>query len=66
MADAASTYTSSATLTVISLLVGIAAGLVLAWLFARSLVGSLRSAVTTATDVASMSFLLGLATVLVL
>lgn len=53
VADAASTYNSSATLTIISLLVGIAAGLALAWLFARSLAGSLRSAVTTATDVAN-------------
>ncbi len=50
---AASTYTASATLTSIALLVGIACGLVLAWLFARSLVRNMQGAVSTANEIAS-------------
>jgi len=49
---AASTYAASAMLTVITLLGGAALGLVLVWLFARSLVGSMRGAVSVANDVA--------------
>ncbi|WP_225763863.1 methyl-accepting chemotaxis protein [Stenotrophomonas sp. Marseille-Q4652] len=52
-AAAASTYNASATLTSIALLVGIACGLVLAWLFARSLVRNMQGAVTTANEIAS-------------
>ena len=51
--EAESTYSASATLTVITLLVGGAIGLVLVWLFARALVGSMRGAVSVANDVAS-------------
>jgi methyl-accepting chemotaxis protein len=51
--EASSTYAASATLTVIALLGGAAAGLVLVWLFARSLVGSVRGAVSVANEVAS-------------
>ncbi|MCD9087194.1 methyl-accepting chemotaxis protein [Stenotrophomonas sp. SY1] len=50
---AAETYTSSAILIVIAVLVGAGAGLLLVWLFARSLVGSMRGAVGVANDVAS-------------
>ena len=50
--EAESTYATSATLTIIALLGGAAAGLVLVWLFARSLVGSVRGAVSVANDVA--------------
>ena len=50
--EAESTYAASATLTVIALLGGAALGLVLVWLFARSLVGSVRGAVSVANDVA--------------
>ncbi len=53
VSDAASTYAASLTLITIGLVVGIAAGLVLAWLFARSLVSSMRGAVAVANDVAS-------------
>ncbi len=52
-AAAASIYNASATLTSIALLVGIACGLVLAWLFARSLVRNMQGAVTTANEIAS-------------
>ncbi|MEL3953200.1 methyl-accepting chemotaxis protein [Stenotrophomonas bentonitica] len=51
--EAESTYAASATLTVITLLGGAALGLVLVYLFARSLVGSMRGAVSVANDVAS-------------
>ncbi|NYF35237.1 methyl-accepting chemotaxis protein [Stenotrophomonas sp. JAI102] len=51
--EAESTYAASATLTVITLLAGAALGLVLVYLFARSLVGSMRGAVSVANDVAS-------------
>ncbi len=50
--EAESTYAASAMLTVITLLGGGALGLVLVWLFARSLVGSMRGAVSVANDVA--------------
>jgi methyl-accepting chemotaxis protein len=50
--EAESTYAASATLTVIALLGGAALGLVLVYLFARSLVGSMRGAVSVANDVA--------------
>ena len=50
--EAESTYAASATLTVITLLGGAALGLVLVYLFARSLVGSMRGAVSVANDVA--------------
>jgi methyl-accepting chemotaxis protein len=50
--EAEATYAASATLTVIALLGGAALGLVLVWLFARSLVGSVRGAVSVANDVA--------------
>ena len=51
--EASSTYAASATLMVIALLGGAALGLVLVWLFARALVGSVRGAVSVANDVAS-------------
>jgi methyl-accepting chemotaxis protein len=47
------TYSASAVLTVIAVLIGAAAGLLLVWLFARSLVSSMRGAVAVANDVAS-------------
>ena len=50
--EAESTYAASATLTVIALLGGAGLGLVLVFLFARSLVGSMRGAVSVANDVA--------------
>ncbi|MCW4472665.1 methyl-accepting chemotaxis protein [Xanthomonas sp. H13-6] len=50
---AAATYSSSSLLMLVALLVGAASGLVLVWLFARSLVGSMRGAVATANEVAS-------------
>jgi len=50
--EAKSTYAASATLTIIALLGGAALGLVLVYLFARSLVGSMRGAVSVANDVA--------------
>ena len=50
--EAESTYAASATLTIIALLGGAALGLVLVYLFARSLVGSMRGAVSVANDVA--------------
>ncbi|WP_059064117.1 methyl-accepting chemotaxis protein, partial [Stenotrophomonas indicatrix] len=50
--EAASTYSASAVLIVIALLGGAALGLVLVWLFARALVGSVRGAVSVANDVA--------------
>ena len=53
VAEADSTYKSSATLIFISLLVGIAAGLVLAWLFARSLASAMRGAVRVANEIAA-------------
>ncbi|MDV3468819.1 methyl-accepting chemotaxis protein [Stenotrophomonas sp. C3(2023)] len=51
--QASSTYSASATLMVLALLGGAALGLVLVWLFARALVGSVRGAVAVASDVAS-------------
>ncbi len=50
---AADTYSASVAVTVIAVLVGIGAGLLLAWLFARSLVGSMRGAVDVANEIAS-------------
>ena len=50
--EASSTYAASATLMVIALFGGAALGLVLVWLFARALVGSVRGAVSVANDVA--------------
>ena len=50
--QAAETYSASATITVITVLVGAGAGLLLAWLFARSLVGSMRGAVDVANEIA--------------
>ncbi|MBD9534415.1 MCP four helix bundle domain-containing protein [Stenotrophomonas sp. STM01] len=50
---AAETYTTSAILTAIAILVGAAGGVLLVWLFARSLVGSVRGAVDVANEVAS-------------
>ncbi|AWH53405.1 methyl-accepting chemotaxis protein [Stenotrophomonas sp. ESTM1D_MKCIP4_1] len=50
--EASSTYSASATLMVIALFGGAALGLVLVWLFARALVGSVRGAVSVANDVA--------------
>ncbi|MGE6334730.1 methyl-accepting chemotaxis protein [Stenotrophomonas sp. NPDC077659] len=50
--EASSTYAASSTLMVIALLGGAALGLVLVWLFARALVGSVRGAVSVANDVA--------------
>ncbi|MBT2768389.1 MCP four helix bundle domain-containing protein [Stenotrophomonas sp. ISL-67] len=50
--EAESTYATSATLTIIALLGGAALGLVLVYLFARSLVGSVRGAVSVANEVA--------------
>ena len=50
---AASTYAASSTLMLIALLGGAGIGLVLVWLFARALVGSVRGAVTVANEVAS-------------
>ncbi len=46
-------HATSVTLTVVMVLAGIAGGLVLAWLFARSLVGNMRGAVNVANDVAT-------------
>ncbi len=51
--EAASTYAASATLIIIALIAGAALGLLLVWLFARALVGSMRGAVSVATDVAA-------------
>ncbi|WP_312915699.1 methyl-accepting chemotaxis protein [Stenotrophomonas sp.] len=51
--QASETYTASAVLIVVAVLVGVIAGLVLVWLFARSLVGSMRGAVDVANEVAS-------------
>jgi len=45
-------HATSVTLTVLMVVCGIAGGLVLAWLFARSLVANMRRAVHVATDVA--------------
>ncbi|WP_017172312.1 methyl-accepting chemotaxis protein [Xanthomonas phaseoli] len=45
-------HATSVTLTLVVLLIGIAGGLGLAFLFARSIVKSMRSAVTTATEIA--------------
>ncbi|MGE8280678.1 MAG: methyl-accepting chemotaxis protein, partial [Stenotrophomonas sp.] len=50
--QASETYTASAVLIVIAVLVGAVAGLALVWLFARSLVGSVRGAVEVANEVA--------------
>ncbi len=50
--QAGETYAASATLTLIALLVGIGCGLLLVWLFARSLVAAMRGAVAVAHDVA--------------
>ncbi len=50
---AAATYTSSAAMTALTVVIGIGAGLLLAWLFARSLVGAMRSAVDVANEIAS-------------
>ena len=46
-------HATSVSLTVVMVLAGIAGGLVLAWLFARSLVANMRGAVAVANDVAS-------------
>ncbi|MDG2526485.1 methyl-accepting chemotaxis protein [Stenotrophomonas sp. HITSZ_GD] len=46
-------HATSVTLTVVMVLAGIAGGLLLAWLFARSLVGNMRGAVNVANDVAT-------------
>ncbi|WP_449466920.1 methyl-accepting chemotaxis protein [Stenotrophomonas humi] len=51
--QAADTYAASAVLTIIAVLVGVSAGLVLVWLFARSLVNAMRGAVNVANEVAS-------------
>ena len=51
--QASDTYASSAVLIIIALLVGGGAGVLLVWLFARSLVGAMRGAVNVANDVAS-------------
>ena len=51
--QAADTYSASAVLTIIAVLVGVSAGLLLVWLFARSLVNSVRGAVNVANEVAS-------------
>ena len=51
--DAASTYSASLSFTVLAVLVGLAAGLVLAWLFARSLSAAMRGAVGVANEIAS-------------
>ena len=50
--QAADTYSASAVLTIIAVLVGVSSGLLLVWLFARSLVNSMRGAVNVANDVA--------------
>ncbi|WMJ69083.1 methyl-accepting chemotaxis protein [Stenotrophomonas sp. 24(2023)] len=50
--QASSTYSASALLMAIALLGGAVLGLVLVWLFARALVGSVRGAVSVANDVA--------------
>jgi len=50
---AASTYTASSLLLVVLLLAGIGGGLVVAWLMARNLTGSVREAVKVADDVAN-------------
>ncbi len=49
---AAEVYATSSQLTVAGVLIGITAGLVLAWLFARSLVNAMRGAVGVANEVA--------------
>jgi len=51
--QAESTYSSSSLLMLVALLGGAGLGLVLVWLFARALVGSVRGAVGVANDVAS-------------
>ena len=51
--EATSTYATSSMLMLIALLGGAALGLVLVYLFARSLVGSVRGAVSVANEVAS-------------
>src|SRR5690606_27387936 len=51
--QAADTYTASAILTIIAVLIGVSAGLLLVWLFARSLVNSMRGAVNVANEVAN-------------
>ena len=51
--QASSTYAASSTLMVIALLGGAGLGLVLVWLFARSLSSSMRGAVSVASEVAS-------------
>ncbi len=51
--QAAATYTSSTAMTMATVVIGIGAGLLLAWLFARSLVGSMRSAVNAADEIAN-------------
>lgn len=51
--QASETYRASAVLIVIAVLVGAGAGLLLVWIFARSLVGSMRGAVGVANEVAS-------------
>ncbi|AMJ56830.1 MULTISPECIES: methyl-accepting chemotaxis protein [Stenotrophomonas] len=51
--QAAETYRSSALVGIIAVLLGGAAGLVLVWLFARSLVAAMRGAVDVANEVAS-------------
>ncbi|WP_305803902.1 methyl-accepting chemotaxis protein [Stenotrophomonas sp. YIM B06876] len=50
---AADTYSASAMLSLIAMLGGAGFGLLLVWLFARSLVNSMRGAVSVANDVAS-------------
>ena len=50
--QAADTYSASVAVTLIAVLVGAGAGLLLAWLFARSLVGSMRGAVDVANEIA--------------
>ena len=50
---ATSTYAASSLLMVIALIGGAGLGLVLVWLFARALVGSVRGAVSVANDVAN-------------
>ncbi|MGH8052396.1 MAG: methyl-accepting chemotaxis protein [Stenotrophomonas sp.] len=51
--QAGETYSTSAVLIIIAVLVGVGAGLLLVWLFARSLVNSMRGAVNVANEVAS-------------
>ncbi len=51
--QASDTYSASAILSVLAVLVGAGAGVLLVWLFARSLVNSMRGAVNVANEVAS-------------